>query len=110
MKRFFFRSQQKLKKEKEFAAVFKKGKRLEVGTFKTYYMENGLPYSRLGVSISKRVGNAVFRNRIKRVVREWFRLSCSQFRKPMDMVFTFNKAIPEYTNKGLIKSLDEIAL
>ena len=110
MTRYFFPKEKKLKKEKDFAGVFKDGKRFETDILKFYCKENGLSYSRLGVSVSKRVGNSVARNRIKRIVREWFRLNCSQFIKPVDVIFTFNKKIPDYTNKGLRKGLDEITV
>jgi len=36
---------------------------------------NGLAYHRLGLVVSRRVGNSVRRNRIKRLLREWFRLN-----------------------------------
>ena len=110
MTRYFFSAKQKLKKEKDFASIFKKGKRFETDFFKAYYKENRLSYSRLGVSVSKRVGNAVSRNRIKRVVREWFRLNCSRFKRSFDVIFAFNKTISRYTNKNLTKSLDRMAV
>lgn len=48
--------------------------------------ENGLPYSRLGLSVSKRLGNAVARNRWKRILREAFRLHREQLPAGLDLV------------------------
>ena len=47
---------------------------------------NGLPYPRLGLSVSKKVGSAVVRNRWKRIVREAFRLSRETFPAGVDLI------------------------
>ncbi len=48
--------------------------------------ENQLPYARLGLSISRRVGPAVVRNRWKRLIREAFRLSRQRLPDGLDLV------------------------
>ena len=107
MKRYSFKKEQKLRREEEFKCVFKNGSVFKVNVFKAYYLENGKNISRLGVSVSRRTGNAVFRNRIKRITREWFRLNCLHFTKPVDIVFIFNRKIPSFTNKNLRMRLEE---
>jgi ribonuclease P protein component len=47
---------------------------------------SGLAYSRLGLSVSKKVGNAMVRNRWKRLIREAFRLSHEQLPPGLDLV------------------------
>ena len=47
---------------------------------------NELTYSRLGLSVSRKVGNAVARNRWKRLIREAFRLSCAELPVGLDLV------------------------
>ena len=47
---------------------------------------NELPHARLGLSVSRRVGNAVIRNRWKRLIREAFRLSKANFPPGLDLV------------------------
>ena len=47
---------------------------------------NGLPYARLGISASRRLGGAVVRNRWKRLLREAFRLSRASLPEGIDLV------------------------
>jgi ribonuclease P protein component len=63
---------------------------------------------RLGVTVSRRVGNAVVRNRIKRAVREWFRRRREQLESPLDLV-VIARAPAEFLNaRELGEVLDEM--
>ena len=70
---FSFPRGQRLLKPGDFKRLFKEGKRIDSDHFVVLYARNGLCRSRLGVTVSKRVGRAVTRNRVKRLVREHFR-------------------------------------
>jgi ribonuclease P protein component len=63
-----------LKKRGEFDRVFKRGKSVAMPLFVVYAATNSLGENRLGMSVSKKVGNAVVRNRVRRLIRENFRL------------------------------------
>ncbi|MGI2328450.1 ribonuclease P protein component [Planococcus sp. YIM B11945] len=63
---------QRIKKNKEFQTVFKKGKSFANRQFIVYVLKNDQPNFRIGLSVSKKVGNAVTRNRIKRYIRQTF--------------------------------------
>ncbi|MCL2225871.1 MAG: ribonuclease P protein component [Defluviitaleaceae bacterium] len=59
-----------LKKQNEFKRVFKHGKSAAMPLFVVYAAANDLGFNRLGLSVSKKVGNAVKRNRVRRLVQE----------------------------------------
>jgi len=62
-------------KSSEFQKARKGGIRSYTKTFIIYSLPNGLETNRLGITASARVGNAVKRNRVKRLLREFFRLN-----------------------------------
>lgn len=69
---------------------------------------NDLPYPRLGLSVSRKVGNAVVRNRWKRLIREAFRLSRRRLPEGIDLVVIPRRgARPELP--GLLDSLPTLA-
>jgi ribonuclease P protein component len=67
------KKQFRLKKNEEFSRVFDQGTSIANRQFVIYILPKvGQEHFRIGLSVSKRVGNAVTRNRIKRVIREIF--------------------------------------
>ncbi len=67
------RGEQYLTKPPQYAHVYSKGSSLAAQKLVLKTLVNGLPLSRYGFSVSKKVGNAVVRNRIKRWLREIMR-------------------------------------
>jgi ribonuclease P protein component len=85
MSPFGFPRQRKLLLAKEFASLARLGRRSFTGHFIVYIMPNQLQFSRLGVSINARSGNAVKRNRLKRALREFFRQNQDSIQIPVDI-------------------------
>lgn len=73
-------------KNKDFQTVYKKGRFYANKYLVMYVLENKEEENRLGISVSKKVGNSVIRHRITRLVRESYRLQKSRFKSGFDIV------------------------
>ena len=81
-----------LKKNRDFQTVYNTGKSLANSYLVMYVTENGLGKNRLGISVSKKVGNSIVRHRLTRLVRESYRLSEEHFRCGIDIVVIARKS------------------
>ena len=75
-----------LKKNDDFRNVYRKGKSFANKYLVMYVLENNGDRNRLGISVSKKVGNSVVRHRITRLVRESYRLHENIFNSGLDIV------------------------
>ena len=77
---------QSLRNSIQFSDVYKNGKSFANKYLIMYIMENNTSYNRLGISVSKKVGNSVVRHRIKRLIKESYRLQENMFNSGLDIV------------------------
>lgn len=80
------RFSESLKKNTQFQFVYKNGKSYANKYLIMYVKENGTDRNRIGISVSKKVGNSVVRHRVTRLVRESYRLHENIFNSGLDMV------------------------
>ncbi len=76
----------RVRKKREYDAAFKRGRRYHSRGFTCVVAPAAAEGPRLGLAVSRRVGKAVVRNRVKRYVREFFRRHRSAFARPGDVV------------------------
>ncbi len=80
-----FSQQQRIKKRGDFLTLKHSGKKKVTPFLIFYFLENELEYSRLGITVTKKVGNSPYRNYIRRVIREWFRLNITSKNLNLDI-------------------------
>ncbi len=76
----------RLRRNQDYKKVYAKGKPFKNRNFVLIVMFNRLNHPRVGFSITKKMGNAVIRNRLKRKLREIVRLNRTKITKPMDYI------------------------
>ena len=90
-----FTPQERIRTKKDFLHLYKNGKRFRGKYFILIYLSNELTFSRVAVVASKKLGNAVQRNRTKRWLRTLFRRNKELLEKPLDLIFIPRKEIHE---------------
>ncbi|MCI7813329.1 MAG: ribonuclease P protein component [Lachnospiraceae bacterium] len=75
-----------LKKNKDFQEVYKRGKSFANRYLVMYVKENESQKNRLGISVSKKVGNSIVRHRLARLIRESYRLNEAEFLAGFDII------------------------
>lgn len=77
---------QSLKQNHLFRRMYQRGKSAAGRFVVVYCRKNGLDYNRLGITVGTKVGHAVVRNKIRRRIREAYRLSEASFQRGYDIV------------------------
>ena len=83
----------RVKKEKDFNAIFKEGESFANRKFVIYRLENNEQHFRVGLSVSKKLGNAVMRNQIKRRIRHILIEHKNQLVENVDFVVIARKGV-----------------
>ena len=96
---------QSLKKNIDFINAYKKGKSYANDLLVMYVLCNKKDINRLGISVSKKVGNSVVRHRVTRLIRESYRLSESFFKKGFDIVIIGRPNAKEASYRDVEKAI-----
>ena len=73
-------------KSSDYRVLYRDGRKIQSERFVLFGRENNIGHHRLGITVSKRVGGAVVRNRVKRLFREIFRRSSVEIPSQYDIV------------------------
>ena len=99
------KNSQSLKKNADFQLVYKSGKSFANKYLVMYVKENGLEINRIGISVSKKVGNSVVRHRLKRLILESYRLHEDMFNSSLDMVIIARTSAKDRSYKEISSAL-----
>jgi len=105
---YSFTKADRILKRHEFVALAKSGRRIQNEYFIAVFSPSRHGRSRLGVTVTKKVGCAVKRNRIKRLVREFFRLNRHFITGEWDINIIAKNQIADITSEMASRSLQNI--
>lgn len=74
-----------IKSNEEFRRVYRSGKSFANKYLVMYVLKNDIQKNRIGITVSKKVGNSVIRHRVTRLIREAFRLNIERFKDEIGM-------------------------
>ncbi|WP_434385080.1 ribonuclease P protein component [Melittangium boletus] len=98
----------RLLKRREFLEVQEKGQKLPADCLLGLARPNGRPYSRVGLTISSKVGNAVERARLRRLLRECFRKRQGQWPPGVDVVLVVRQSAKDASFAVVSRAFDGV--
>ena len=98
----------RLRSNMEFKKVYKYGKNYWNRNLILYVMKNDLGYTRVGYSITKKIGNSVVRNRIRRQMKEIYRLKFDLIENNYDLIFIPKKNVVDISYEKLDSAMIHI--
>ncbi|QQY79761.1 ribonuclease P protein component [Keratinibaculum paraultunense] len=91
----------RLRSNEDFKKVYRNGKNYWNRNIVLYVMENELNYTRIGFSVTKKIGNSVVRNRVKRRMREICRLNFDNIKDGYDIILIPKKNVVDIGHNEL---------
>jgi ribonuclease P protein component len=95
-----------LRRDSDFSSIYKKGKSVGDRLVVVFHKKNNLSYNRIAFLASKKVGNAVARNRARRLMKESYRSLCDQFIAGYDVIFIARNTITNSKCADVKKSIE----
>ena len=88
---FAFTKKERITQPEDFRRVLKFGKKISSRNFILFMHKNEFPFHRLGIVTKKEIGPATFRNRMKRYIREFFRLHKHHVKGSYDFILMIKR-------------------
>jgi ribonuclease P protein component len=104
---YAYRKSERLRKNTDFVATMK-GKRLSTDGLSLFYRKNGTDDIRIGISVSKKLANAVKRNRLRRQIRNCITRALGQSTAGYDLVFMARQGLAGREFEQILKAVTEI--
>ena len=101
-----FGQKERIRKRQDYQRIYDQGVRRHSRRFTIILCPNPTGVRRMGMTVSKKVGNAVQRNRVKRLLREFFRLNKSRLPDSQDIVIIAKKGILPLTYHDVYAELE----
>lgn len=95
MKKFGFPRSNKIKAKKEFQSVYEKGHSVVDGLSVFYVLPSENEMTKIGFAVGKKIGNAVIRNHIKRMMREVFRMHKAELKLHFRVIWVARKKLAQ---------------
>lgn len=95
----------RLRKNEDFRIVYRKGRSYWNRNIGLYMMKNNLDNSRIGFSITKKIGNSVVRNRTRRRIYEIYRKNFDCIKEGYDIIIIPKKNVVDITHRELESSM-----
>ena len=85
----------------DFKKAYEKGKSFGNRNLILYIRKNDLEYTRIGITVSKKTGNAVVRNKIRRRIKEIYREVAPNLKEGYDLIFIIRRNVPDISFQEL---------
>jgi ribonuclease P protein component len=108
MKELSYRKLERVTNKSRFRAIYDQGVWSSSKHFTTIICSNTEGVKRLGITVTKKAGNSVKRNRIKRLIREFFRLNKALFPARNDVIIMAKRNMPPLNYQEACRELTEL--
>lgn len=96
-----------IKENKDFRRIYTRGKSYVSPVLVTYVLKNRSGDVRIGITTSKKTGNAVKRNRARRIIREAFRMIAPQVKQGYDFIFVARGKTPFVKSTDICRAMTQ---
>lgn len=102
---YTFRPADRIRKKSDYAAVFSNSRKVVDRYFVCYLAAREQQGNRIGLAVSRKVGGAVTRNRVKRYLREFYRTHRGEWTQPCDLVVVARPAAARLDYAGCVRAM-----